>query len=242
MDKLSLHQPHANMAIYNLIILNIATKRFSIALLSILLSVVAFASEKNLEKDITMVSYEQGWLDSSGTLALKNNTSEEVKNVVFLITYLDMSGNELDYEEYSRYVNIAPGMTKKLDIPAYEYDRSYHYYKSENRPTGSPSFKIRFQLKDYNVEEKVTETIDDIPLGKYTYERSSGNESLYLIIAIVGLLFFISITVGLYVLVAVMAQKYNRSVVLWILLSFIATPLLMIIILLAIGKNENYIE
>ena len=47
--------------------------------------VMSFAANKNLDKDITMVSYEQGWIDSSGTLALKNNSSEEVKNVVFLI-------------------------------------------------------------------------------------------------------------------------------------------------------------
>ena len=218
-------------------------KRFVIALLSIFLAITAYAGDKDLEKDITMVSYEQGWLDSEGTLALKNNSSEEVKNVVFLITYLDMSGNELDYEEFSRRVSIAPGMTKKVDIPAYEHDRNYHYFKSENMPGGSPSFKIKFQLKDYNIEEEVAEeSIDDNPLSTYGYDRSSGNEGLYVIIAIVGLLFFIGISIGLYALVAVMAQKRNRSVVVWVLLSLIATPLLMIIILLAIGKNENYIE
>ena len=110
-------------------------------------------------------------------------------------------------------------------------------------PGGSPSFKIKFQLKDYNVEEEVAEeSIDDNPLSTYDYDRSRGNEGLYTIIAIVGLFFVIGITVGLYVLVAVMAQKRNRRVVVWVLLSLLATPLLMIIILLAIGKNENYIE
>lgn len=218
------------------------TKRFSIALLSIFLSVAVFAANKDLEKDISMVSYEQGWLDSSGTLALKNNSNEEVKNVVFLITYLDMSGNELDYEEFSRRVNIAPGMTKKLDIPAYEHNRSYHYYKSENRPSGSPAFKIKFQLKDYNVEEEVAKSINDDPFDRYDYKRPIENDGMYIIIAIVGLLFFIGITVGLYVLVAVVAQKRNRSVVVWVFLSLLATPLLMIIILLAIGKNKNYVD
>lgn len=92
------------------------------------------------------------------------------------------------------------------------------------------------------MEEEATETIDDVPFGRYDIERSSGKDGLYLIIAIVGLLFFIGITVGLYVLVAVMARNRNRSVVVWILLSLLATPLLMIIILLVIGKNENYIE
>ena len=222
-----------------------AIRRFAVALLSVFMAVTSLAANKDLEKDITMVSYEQGWLDSEGTLALKNNSSEEVTNVVFLITYLDMSGNELDYEEFTRRIIIAPGMTRKLDIPAYEHDRNYHYYKSENMPGGSPSFKIKFKLKDYNVEDEVVEeSIDDNPFSTYDYDRSSGNEGLYMIIAIVGVcvLFVIGITVGLYVLVAVMAQKRNRSVVVWVLLSLLATPLLMIIILLAIGKNENYIE
>ena len=222
-----------------------AIRRFAVALLSVFMAVTSLAANKDLEKDITMVSYEQGWLDSEGTLALKNNSSEEVTNVVFLITYLDMSGNELDYEEFTRRISIAPGMTRKLDIPAYEHDRNYHYYKSENMPGGSPSFKIKFKLKDYNVEDEVVEeSIDDNPFSTYDYDRSSENEGLYLmmIIAIVGVLCVIGITVGLYVLVAVMAQKRNRSVVVWVLLSLLATPLLMIIILLAIGKNENYIE
>ena len=218
------------------------TKRISIALLSIFISVVAFAANKDLGKDITMVSYEQSWLDSKATLALKNNSSEEVKNVVFLITYLDMSDNELDYEEFTIRVSIAPGMTKKLDIPAYEHDRWYHYYKSEGAAgKANTSFKIKFQLKDYNVKEEVVEESIN-PLCTYDYDRSSGNKGLYMIIAIVGVLFVIGITVGLYVLVAVMAQKRNRSVVVWVLLSLLATPLLMIIILLVIGKNENYIE
>lgn len=218
-------------------------RRIVFALLSVFLVVAAFAANKDLEKDITMVSYEQGWLDSSGTLALKNNSSEEVKNVVFLITYLDMSGKELDYEEFSRRVNIAPGMTKKLDIPAYEHDRSYHYYKSENSPTGSPAFKVKFQLKDYNNEE-IAESIDDNPFGRYDYDRSTGsdNEGLYFIFFLVGLLVFLGIYVGLYVLVAVMAQNRNRSVVVWVLLSILTTPLLVIIILLAIGKNKNCID
>ena len=205
-----------------------------------IIALTSFISVSAKDADaITMVSYEQSWLDMEGTLALKNNTNEEIKNVVFLITYLDMSGNELDYEEFSRRVNIAPGMTKKLDVPAYEHSRNYHYYKSENRPSGSPAFKIKFQLKDYNVEEEIAESIDDVPFDRYDYDRSTEKKGIYLIMIIVGLLFFIGITVGLYVLVPVMAKKRNRNEVVWILLSLLASPLLMIIILLFIGKDES---
>ena len=80
------------------------------------------------DSSVTMVSYEQDWIDSKGTIALKNNTNEDINNVVFQITYLDMSGKALDYEEFTRSISIAPGMTRKIDIPAYEHNRNYHYY------------------------------------------------------------------------------------------------------------------
>ena len=216
-------------------------RRLTTALLSLLLSIVAFAAQKNLDKDITMVTYEQGWMDMNGTLSLKNNTGVEVKNVVFLITYLDMSGNELDYEEFNKLVSIAPGKTKKIDIPAYEQERFYHYYKSPGDETiPNSAFKIKFQLKDYNVEGEAEELNSSSPIRGRNTNRLEGQDGFYLIIAISILLFFIGISIGLYVMVAVMAQKRNRNVVIWILLSLIATPLLMIIILLAIGENKDY--
>ena len=213
-------------------------KKIRLTLLCLYLIISAFAWGKANE-DITMVSYEQGWLDSKGTLALKNNSSEEVKNVVFLITYLDMSGKEMDYKEFTKRVSIAPGMTKKLDVPAYEHDRWYHYYKSEGAAgKANTAFKIKFQLKDYNVEEGlVDESIDDDPFGPF--DNDGENDTIYTIIAIATILFFISIGVGLYILVAIMAKRRNRSVVAWVLLSIIATPVLMIIILLCIGDAQR---
>lgn len=206
-------------------------KQVKLALLWLYLSISAFASG-NTNTDITMISYEQSWLDNNGTLALKNNTGEEVKNISFLITYLDMSGKELDYKEFFKNITIAPGMTKKLDIPAYESDRHYHYYKTKDN-YGHPSFKIKFKLKGYNIEK--TEKSNFVSEDSVTDD----SEWLYIILTLVGILIFISISVGLYILVAIMAQKRNRSVVAWVLLSLIATPLLMIIILLCIGDSQR---
>ena len=219
-------------------------KRYLLTIvLTLFVALSALAVNSN---DISFVSYEQGWLDSKGTLALKNNTTEEIHNVKFLITYLDMSGKELDYEEYERRITIAPGMTKKLDIPAYEHSRNYHYYKSENMPGGSPSFKIKFELKDYNMVQSGANEDDDYSvLDNYNYkDKDYGSEhsATYMIIAIIAVLFFIGISVGLYVLVAIMAQKRHRSVVLWVLLSIIASPLLIIIILLVVGNDNKYID
>lgn len=212
-----------------------AAKRFFITLISLFLIVPAYIVAKNLDKDVTMVSYEQRWLDLDGTLALKNNTNEEIRNVVYQITYLDMSGNPLDYEDFTSEVLISPGMTKKVDIPAYEHSRHYHYYKSENMPGGSPAFKIEFKLKDYNVDEAAIEEANES-------NSNVGFPALNLTFILLFVLFGIGISVAMYVIVAVMAQKRRRNVVLWGLLSIIASPLLIIIILFAVGDNEDYDE
>lgn len=222
-----------------------ATKKFFIALFCILSFAPAFAENKDLEKDITMVSYEQSWLDYQGTIALKNNTSDVIHNIVFQLTYLDMAGNEMDYAEFAREIMIDPGKTKKLDIPAYEHSRHYHYYKTKDA-LGYPTFKIKFQLKDYNVENIDEDEDEDYYSDNYDDESSSlyngKSHGGAFFVLFIFLLIFLGIYVGLYVLVAVMAKKRNRNVVLWVLLSLVATPLLMIIILLAIGKEDDPTE
>ena len=66
---------------------------------------------------------------------------------------------------------------------------------------------------------------------------------------VIGLLigvFAIGICVGMYILVAVMANRRNRNAALWVLVSLFATPLLAIIILLFLGEadyqNEDIIR
>ena len=64
-------------------------------------------------------------------------------------------------------------------------------------------------------------------------------EILIVIGVIILALSFFCLIISLYVLVAVIAKNYNREVALWLLLSFIASPIIIIIILLCIGKDET---
>ena len=201
------------------------------------MSISLFAASKSAETDISMVSYEQSWLDSEGTLALKNNTNENIHNIKFLIVYQDMSGKQLHYEEFSKKVSIAPGMTRKINNKAYEHERNYHYYKSENLPGGSPAFKIEFKLLDYNTASPQKR---EYPLDSDTEaETDEIFYSLLPFLYIIFVLLTIGICIGSYVLVAVMAKKRKREAAVWILLSFFATPILIIIILLCIGDADR---
>ena len=214
-------------------------KRHLLFLLFGLIAVIPTSAGSSKSADaVSMISYEQSWLDSRGTLALKNNLSEDINSIVFRIQYLDMSGNPLDYADYTKEIHIAPGMTKKVDIPAYEHDRFYHYYKTKDE-FGHPAFKIIFEVKDYNIE--VNESSSEYDDYDYLNDsrRNDTFPGAYFIIIIIAVFVLIGISVGLYILVAVMAQKRHRSVVLWVFLSLIGSPLLMAIILLIIGDAED---
>ncbi len=206
-------------------------KRLSLVLVGIIFSLSSFSLSKDSLNAITMVSYEQSWLDSQGRISLKNNTEEEIRNVIFVLTYLDMSGTALDYEEFSREVVIAPGKTKQLDISAYERGRDYSYYKSEAALRNPKQFKVEFELKGYNKDEKPTSISID--------RNDSFDDIIAPLLAILLVFFVLGIFIGSYVLVGVMAKKRHRNVALWILLSLIATPLLIIIILLCVGSENR---
>ena len=208
-------------------------KKIGLFVLTLLFSVVTFAISKDSLSAVTMVAYEQSCGDIEGTLALRNNTDEPIYNVAYRIVYLDMSGTPLDYEDFSSEVNIAPGLTKKVDIPAYEADKFYSYYKSGDPYDTSRRFKIKFELKGYNLSQEAFGEAEAI----YTSSDSVGkNDWLYGVGAILVVLLFLGIWIGMYVLVAVMAKQRRRSAAIWVLLSIIATPLLMVFILLCIGK------
>lgn len=208
-------------------------------LLSFILFILASLqlSAANENDPVSMISYEQGWLDDNGTIALKNNTQEDVHNVSFIIRYYDMNGTELDYREFNETVEIAPGMTKKLDIAAYEHSREYSYYKSEGVPGNPHKFKIKYELQSYNVAslENVPASSDESDYGlSRTGEKRSDT-----LVGIFAILFALSIIIGIYYLIGSMAKSRNRSVVGYILIALVTTPIIAIILLLCLGNKKD---
>lgn len=212
-------------------------KKTFLALLFIVSSMSVFALSKDSANAVTMASYEQRWLDDEGTIYLKNNTSDTISNVAFTLTYYDMKGNELDYKDFRYKITIVPGKTKSLDIPAFNHERNYHYYKTQES-LGSPLFKISYELKGFNFPEKSKskEVSSKVEVPK---SNNVGEGSSFWIMMIIFIIFIMGCAIGLYILVAVMAKRRNRNIALWVLLSFVASPLIVALILLCIGSAEK---
>lgn len=206
-----------------------------------------YAITKDSVESVSMIGYEQGISDYKATISLKNNTSEEIRDVTFLIEYLDMEDVPMDYEVFTEQVTIASGMTKKIDIPAYEHSRNYVYYKSKvDRYRSHTPYKIRYEFKEYNTLKPDTPTADSF--GHPFSERPAipghegilhGSSKAGAAAMLIILILFLVAYVALFILVARMAQKRHRSPALWLFLSFVATPFLICIILAALGDNTD---
>ena len=221
---------------------------------------IVFAWGQGHPKDVTMISYEQRWADLRGTLALKNNTDKNIVEVSFRMTYMDMKNNPMDYEEFRKSVEIASGMTRKIDIPAYEYRRNYHYYKTPD-DFGHPAFKIKYELLGYRVVDNRTAKTYDISVvpevgGKDSLrkgetvvpeEKTVQEESKPLIDFkeissfdhMILLWYAIAFIIGMFILVAIAAHDRSRSMAFWIIFSMCFTPVVALFLLVIFGDSNS---
>lgn len=109
----------------------------------------AMDGSKGFRSDaLVVVKYEHDCLRPTANLYVHNSTGRTVKSFQFRITYYDMKGNMLDYQDISKEIQIEPDMVRMLEIEGFGWKDQYVYYSSKNADYGR-QYRIKAELKSY---------------------------------------------------------------------------------------------
>ncbi len=99
---------------------------------------------------VKMVSYSHDWIDSDAQISVRNNTDKVITSITGRMIYYDMSGTMLDYQDFTKRIDIDAGMTKRFELRGYNHDEDYAYYKNQTSYSHpNNKYKVEFQLKSY---------------------------------------------------------------------------------------------
>lgn len=95
-------------------------------------------------EQVVFTGFDKNRSSSKESFFIINNTDRTLTAVNLYIEYLTPDGRQLHKRFLKLSCSIPPGETRKADIPSWDTQRSFHYYKSTGKNKGGNLFMVNF--------------------------------------------------------------------------------------------------
>lgn len=92
---------------------------------------------------IRFCGYEKSLRATSETLFIQNLSDSTILRTVFTIRYYDTSDRLIHSRPVSRYVNIPPRETRRIDIPSWDKQQSYFFLNGPQPRKSATPYTVR---------------------------------------------------------------------------------------------------
>lgn len=106
----------------------------------------------NVAKALTFTGYDKKPAAATETFFIGNGSDQNLKMVELEITYLTPDGKQLHKRTVEIEQWLPSGETRKIDIPSWDKQKSFHYVKSPAGKSGSAPYTVRFKIKSFITE------------------------------------------------------------------------------------------
>lgn len=104
-----------------------------------------------LKKGVIFSGFDKKGSAQKESFFISNSTQYDIAALEVVLTYETPDGRMLDSRNRKINIAIPAGETRKADIPTFDIQKSFHYFKSNPSRQGSAPFKVKIQLLNLEI-------------------------------------------------------------------------------------------
>lgn len=115
------------------------------------------AGDSTYQAAVSLVSfsgYDKSLSANKETFLIANGSAADLSGLRLIIEYSDLSGRLLHQREVVIDIDVPSGSTRMVDIPSFDTQKSYYYYKSKVPRKSATPYKVRIKAEALKIRNQ----------------------------------------------------------------------------------------
>lgn len=104
---------------------------------------------EEVAKRLTFLGYDKKTSSAKESFFVENGSETPLSSIELEITYFTTAGKQIHKRTVELKEAFTPGDSKKVDIPSWDTQKSFHYLKSTPSKNGSTPYSVRFRVLSF---------------------------------------------------------------------------------------------